>query len=49
MLLQELDSVFEVLDSDETGELDYSIYMRGIIGEMDESRKNLVRKVSIGF
>lgn len=41
---QDLDSVFDVLDPREKGELDYSIYMRGVIGEMEESRKNLVRK-----
>ncbi|XP_063403690.1 calcyphosin-2-like [Mytilus trossulus] len=41
---QDLDQTFDVLDPDETGELDYSIYMRGVIGQMVESRKNLVRK-----
>ena len=47
MFFQDLDCIFDVLDPDERGELDYSIYMRGVIGEMEESRKNLVRKVNI--
>jgi hypothetical protein len=47
MFFQDLVCIFDVLDPDERGELDYSIYMRGVIGEMEESRKNLVRKVNI--
>ncbi|KAK3096844.1 hypothetical protein FSP39_003894 [Pinctada imbricata] len=39
-----LDAVFEALDTEEEGELDYSVYMRGVIGEMNEYRKTLVRK-----
>lgn len=44
--LQLLDAVFEALDVDEKGELDYSVYMREVLGQMNECRKTKVRKVS---
>lgn len=44
--LQLLDAVFEALDVDEKGELDYSLYMREVLGQMNECRKTKVRKVS---
>lgn len=44
--LQLLDAVFEALDVDEKGELDYSVYMRDVLGQMNECRKTKVRKVS---
>lgn len=39
-----LDAVFEALDVDEKGELDYSVYMREVLGQMNECRKTKVRK-----
>ncbi|XP_062613166.1 calcyphosin-2-like [Saccostrea cucullata] len=39
-----LDAIFEALDVDETGELDYSLYMREVLGQMNEYRKSKVRK-----
>ncbi|KAL3882032.1 hypothetical protein ACJMK2_028413 [Sinanodonta woodiana] len=39
-----LDTAFEILDPEEKGELDYQVYMKGVIGEMNEFRKSLVRK-----
>ncbi|KAH3747908.1 calcyphosin-2-like [Dreissena polymorpha] len=39
-----LDALFEILDEDEKGELDYSMYMWAVIGNMVEARKSLVRK-----
>ena len=46
-LFQTLDAVFEILDYNEKGELDYSMYMMAVIGCMVEARKALVRKVSV--
>lgn len=42
---QTLDALFEILDVEEKGELDYSQYMWAVIGNMIEARKSLVRKV----
>nr|XP_022291385.1 calcyphosin-2-like isoform X2 [Crassostrea virginica] len=39
-----LDAIFEALDVDERGELDYSVYMREVLGQMNEYRKSKVRK-----
>lgn len=39
-----LDALFEILDEEEKGELDYSRYMWAVIGNMTEARKSLVRK-----
>lgn len=39
-----LDALFEILDTEEKGELDYSRYMWAVIGNMIEARKSLVRK-----
>ncbi|XP_052810752.1 calcyphosin-2-like [Mya arenaria] len=39
-----LDALFEILDEAETGELDYSVYMWAVIGNMVEARKSLIRK-----
>ena len=44
--LQHLDDIWELLDVDGSGYLDYGEFIRGVIGEMSESRKALVRKVS---
>ena len=46
-VLQHLDDIWELLDVDGSGYLDYGEFMRGVIGEMSESRKALVRKVKI--
>ncbi|XP_021354075.1 calcyphosin-2-like isoform X1 [Mizuhopecten yessoensis] len=40
----QLDGVFEILDPEERGELDYTVYVHGVIGTMNEYRKTLVRK-----
>ncbi|XP_033741220.1 calcyphosin-2-like isoform X1 [Pecten maximus] len=40
----QLDGVFEILDPEERGELDYTVYIHGVIGTMNEYRKALVRK-----
>ena len=34
-----------LLDTDNSGYLDYGEFVRGFIGEMAENRKDLVRKV----
>jgi len=44
-LFQTLDALFEILDEEEKGELDYSQYMWAVLGNMIEVRKSLVRKV----
>ncbi|KAL5011125.1 hypothetical protein ScPMuIL_013430 [Solemya velum] len=41
---EKLDLIFEILDPDECGELEYDVYMHGVMGEMSEYRKSLVRK-----
>ena len=46
-MFQTLDALFEILDIDEKGELDYGFYMRAVLGNMIEARKSLVRKVRI--
>ncbi|XP_069131014.1 calcyphosin-2-like isoform X1 [Argopecten irradians] len=40
----QLDGVFEILDPEDRGELDYTVYVHGVIGNMNEFRKALVRK-----
>ena len=47
MYFQTLDAVFEILDYNEKGELDYSVYLMTVIGCMVEARKALVRKVIV--
>ena len=44
-MLQILEEVFDILDPDGERRMDYSIYMKSVIGEMSEYRKSLVRKV----
>ncbi|XP_052831325.1 calcyphosin-2 isoform X1 [Octopus bimaculoides] len=39
-----LDQLFSYLDSKGSGFVDYSLYMRAVIGEMNEYRKSFVRK-----
>ena len=47
--VQVLDELFEILDPDEKGELDYGVYMWAVLGNMIEARKSLVRKVTFYF
>ena len=44
---QYLEEVFEILDPEGMKLLDYVEFVHGIIGEMNEYRKALVRKVGI--
>ncbi|XP_041354140.1 calcyphosin-2-like [Gigantopelta aegis] len=41
---QSLDAVWEILDPEGSGSVDYGDYMRAILGEMNEYRKSLIRK-----
>lgn len=41
-----LEQVFEIIDPDGERRVDYSVFMRTVIGEMNEFRKALVRKVT---
>ncbi|BFZ09187.1 hypothetical protein BsWGS_12228 [Bradybaena similaris] len=42
--MEQLEQVFEILDAEGCKALDYKEYMRGVLGEMSETRKMLVRK-----
>jgi hypothetical protein len=42
-----MDVVFELVDKENAGELDYSTYMWSYIGRMSEYRKTFVRKVRL--
>ena len=44
-----LEHVFEIIDPDGERRVDYSVFMRTVLGEMNEFRKALVRKVTEGF
>ena len=44
---QKFDDLWEQLDVESTSFLDYGEFMRAYLGEMSESRKALVRKVTI--
>ena len=44
-----LEQVFEIIDPDGERRVDYSVFMRTVLGEMNEFRKALVRKVTGGF
>ena len=44
---QAFDHLWSVLDVNGDGSLDYGEFSRGFIGEMNELRKSLVRKVSV--
>ena len=45
LFLQNFNVIWQAIDTDGDGKLDYSEFLRGVIGEMSESRKALVRKV----
>lgn len=45
--LKDLELVFDVLDHDGMRQMDYSFFMHAVLGEMNEFRKALVRKVFI--
>ena len=46
-LWQHFDDLWEFLDTDSSGFMEYDVFMRAFLGEMSESRKTLVRKVVI--
>ncbi|KAJ8249839.1 hypothetical protein COCON_G00230550 [Conger conger] len=41
---KDLDAVWRILDQNGDGQVDYGEFIRGVIGEMNESRKSFVRK-----
>ena len=43
--MQNFNVIWQAIDTDGDGKLDYSEFLRGVIGEMSEYRKALVRKV----
>lgn len=45
-LLQTLDKLFEAITDKDRDSMDYYLYMLAVIGEMNEFRKDFVRKVS---
>ena len=40
----EIQAIFDKFDPDQNGEINYDEFLRGIMGEMNSRRKNLVRK-----
>lgn len=46
-LFQTFNHLWDILDANGDGFLDYGEFSRGFIGEMNELRKSLVRKVSV--
>ena len=46
-LLQNFEYIWERVDADGDGKLDYGEFVRGFLGEMNEGRKSVVRKVNL--
>ena len=45
--LQDFDGIWQIIDVNGDGQIDYGEFVRGILGEMNEYRKSLVRKVRV--